>query len=546
MKGNDENLTPAPKVEVEPDTEFQEPKRIKLPEPQRISASRRGMIATAHYLATGAGIEILEEGGNAVDAAVAAAFALGVCEPAASGLGGQTMMMIHLAAERRTFALDGSSRAPNRATVEGLSASGRRRGYRATTVPSTPSALDYALRRYGSLPISRILEPAIRLAEEGYPVTDLQHALTRREAKHLKKYTGASLFLAGGEKPFPVGARFKQPVLASTLRRLAKKGIQDFYTGEIARQIHQDMARQGGFIQLDDLAQIPLPIERRPLTYRYEGSRVFTFPEPGAGRILIGMLHILEKLPERDHDIDRPRGAWILAELIRRANLERQDRPFDPNYFPQVDKKRFLSEDYAKLVARQIRSRIRTPGETTHLSVMDRSGNTVGLTQSIEGVYGSRSATGELGFLYNNYMSAFDYEDMTHPYYLRPNAVPWASVAPTIVFRGRHPWLVIGSPGSERIASAIFQVLLRLEKQPPIAAVSAPRMHCSIEGKVSLEAPRMRDDIPRYLARRGFTIDAREAYSFYLGCIQLVLREGKELIGVADVRRDGSAGGPSR
>jgi len=142
-------------------------------------------------------------------------------------------------------------------------------------------------------------------------------------------------------------------------------------------------------------------------------------------------------------------------------------------------------------------------------------------------------------------MSAFEYKDITHPYYLRPAAVPWASVAPTIVFKGSRPWLAIGSPGSERIVSAVLQVLLRLEQgATPFDAVESPRMHCSIKGKVSLEATRMRDDIPRLLIRHGFDIDERDPYSFYLGCVQIVLREKGEFIGVADPRRDGSAMGP--
>jgi gamma-glutamyltranspeptidase/glutathione hydrolase len=168
----------------------------------------------------------------------------------------------------------------------------------------------------------------------------------------------------------------------------------------------------------------------------------------------------------------------------------------------------------------------------------------VALTQSIERVYGSFSVTPELGFLYNNYMSAYEYEDISHPYYLRPNAVPWASVAPTIILSGRRPWLAIGSPGSERIVSSILQVLLRLGRQTPLDAVAAPRLHCSIDNRVSLEASRMRDDIHELLRKRGFAIDVRDPYSFYLGCVQLVMREGKSFIGVADPRRDGAAGGP--
>jgi gamma-glutamyltranspeptidase/glutathione hydrolase len=334
--------------------------------------------------------------------------------------------------------------------------------------------------------------------------------------------------------------------LAETLRRLAQKGIKDFYSGQIARLIREDMARNGGLIRRDDLAQVPQPIERRPIACHFEGLRVFTFPLPGAGRTLIEMLNIYQRLPAARRNLETPEGAVILAEIIRRAFLDRQDRPFDPSFFPQVAQERMLSDDYAKLVARQLVRRFKGGGETTHLSAMDREGNIVSLTQSIERVYGACVATPDLGFLYNNYMSAFEYEDISHPYHLRPNAVPWASVAPTIVFRGRNPWLAIGSPGSDRITSSIFQVLVRLQTLPPLAAVDAPRLHSSLDSKVSLEASRMRDDIPRTLERHGFRIDVRDPYSFHLGCVQLVLRERGRFIGVADPRRDGSAGGPTR
>ena len=143
-------------------------------------------------------------------------------------------------------------------------------------------------------------------------------------------------------------------------------------------------------------------------------------------------------------------------------------------------------------------------------------------------------------------MSAFEYSDASHPYYLRPNAVPWASVALTIVFRSRKPWLAIGSPGSQRIVSTIAQVIIRLFHQSPFDAVASPRIHCSFDGTVSLEASNMRDDIPVFLEQHGFKIDKREPRSFYLGCVQMVLHESGEFIGVADPRRDGSAGGPGK
>lgn len=517
----------------------------KVPWPQRIAASQNGVAASQHHRATDAMATILGSGGNAVDAAVAGSLALGVCEPAASGLGGQTMMMVYDAEQNRTIFLDGSSRAPNRATPGALEAVQRRRGHTATTVPSTPATLEYARAQYGTLPMARLIEPAQALAVEGFQVTELLHRLMRRELKALKAGTAAPLFLRDGARAYPEGAILQQPVLAETLARLAKVGVEDFFTGKIARRIAADMKENGGLLHRDDLAQIPWPVERRPVSARYGGWRVLTAPPPAAGRTLVQMLKIAEQLPERKRRFDTPEGAVLLAEIIRRANLDRQDRPFDPTFYAQVQEKRQLSEEYAKLVAKQATRRIRTHGETTHLSVVDGKGNAVALTQSIERVFGSCAASPELGFLYNNYMSAFEYEDIGHPYYLRPNAVPWASVAPTIAFRGSRPSVVIGSPGSERITSSILQVLLRLQHQSPYDAVAAPRLHCSLAGKVSLEASRMRDDIPGALKRCGFEVDEREPWSFYLGCVQLVVREGRTWVGVADPRRDGAAGGPA-
>jgi len=535
-------MTPPRRV----DTDQQEPRDRRLHRPQRVAVSRFGMVATAHHRATEAGVRILEEGGNAVDAAVASALALGVCEPAASGLGGQTMMMIHDAGSRQTLALDGSSRAPHRATPGILSPAERRRGYCSSTVPSTPATLAYALERYGSMGLKAVIQPAIELADQGFEVSELLHALTKRELRALKAGPASSLFLKNARTPHRIGSLFRQPALAETLRRLAHHGMEDFYSGRIARKIHDDMVRNKGLIRKDDLAQIPWPIERRPLSCRFKTLRVTTFPPPGAGRTLVLMLNLLSHFPEKRYNPDSPEGAVLLAAVIRQAFRSRRDRPRDPNSYAQVEEKKMLSRDFAKDTARALRKELAGHGETTHLSVSDRNGCMVALTQSIERVYGSCSASLELGFLYNDYMSAFEYEDISHPYYLRPNASPWASVAPTIVFRGRRPWLAIGSPGSERITPSILQVLLRLDKFGPYEAVDAPRLHCSLDGVVSLEAARVGTDVVEHLQRHGFTVRERDPYSFYLGCVQLVLRDRQGWIGVADPRRDGAAGGPRK
>lgn len=525
--------------------EFRDPHDPLATYPQRVAVSQRGMVATAQYRATEAGASMLAAGGNAMDAAVAAAFALGVCEPQASGLGGQTMMLVYDAANRRKIALDGSSRAPHRIEPGELPREVRLRGHKATTVPSTPAVLAYALEAYGTRSLAEVLKPAIEMAEQGFRVTRLLRSLMRREITSLRSGTAAPYFLRKSLYPQRLGAVLKQPRLAATLARLAEAGVVDFYQGEIARLIHEDMVRNDGYLRDDDLAQIPWPIERRPLTAKFNDLRVFTMPPPGAGTALVEALNIIQALPPQLCDPDTPGGALLLAEVIRKANEDRSDRPYDPNLHPQLDEQ-MTRTGYAKEVARNMCRRLGVRGETTHLSVMDAAGNVVALTQSIERVFGSCTVTPELGFLYNDYMSAFDFGDMKHPYYLRPNAVPWASVAPSIVFRGRSPWLAIGSPGSERIVSAILQVLLRLQAgRAPFEAVDAPRLHCSEHGRVSLELARMRDDIPALLASKGFEIDEREPYSFYLGCVALVMRGRRgELTGIADPRRDGSAAGP--
>jgi gamma-glutamyltranspeptidase/glutathione hydrolase len=180
---------------------------------------------------------------------------------------------------------------------------------------------------------------------------------------------------------------------------------------------------------------------------------------------------------------------------------------------------------------------------------MDRDGNVVSMTQSIELVYGSKSAVDGLGFLYNNYMVAFELDNPAHPYYLRPNAVPWSSAAPTILFRHKKPWIAAGSPGSERIFSSLAQFLVKvLDGSAPIGeATDEARIHCSIGGRLSYEEGRIEPEVVAYLEQLGYKVTPREPYAFHLGCVQAVLMRQTDagFQGVADPRRDGTAGGPS-
>ena len=531
--------------------------------------SRSAVVATAFTDATNAGVEMFDQGGNAIDAACAAGLALGVCEPQASGLGGQTLAILHH--RGRTIAVDGSSRAPSLAHRASFRRGHRRTGHRATTVPSTVATYGWLNRRYGRLPWHLVVEPARRLAQQGYRITQLQHDLQHRELTRLRDAPGASgarYFLAEGHEPYEPGAVFRQPDLARVLEELEQHGPDAFYQGDIAAQVDADMRANDGFLRHDDLALIPWPVERPTLRRSYRGHPVATMPPPGAGRVLLFTLLMLERLdPAFLRAADSTRHHFV-AETFRKAFLERLDRPYDPNTYPQVPDKRLLSRRHAGRLAASIRDTVdpHLPltdfpdlvddddaadvgerGETTHLSAMDGEGNAIAVTQSIELVYGAKVAADGLGFLYNNYLLAFETDDARHPYYLRPNAVPWSTAAPTIVFDGRTPWLTLGSPGSERILSSVAQVILNVIDGAMALdeAIAAPRLHCSVGGKLSLEADRFDADVVDRLADAGYRIDRREPYAFYLGCVQAVAaeREGHGFVGAADPRRDGTAAG---
>ena len=532
-----------------------------IPTPDgKASLSEKGMIATQSPQATEAGLAMLKSGGNAIDAAVAAALALGVAEPQASGLGGQTMMLIHH--NGRNIAVDGSSRAPSLAHPSGIYEGDRSIGYRAATVPSTPATLAYMLDRYGELTWQQVLEPAIELAEKGYAISALQSRLLEREKNNFEKVhslSGARYFLKAGI-PYEAGDLFKQPELGSLLRRLSEKGIQDFYTGETARRIDADMREHGGLLRYDDLALIPNPIEREPLSRPYRGLDVVTMPPPGSGRSLLFALLMLDLIPPEQEIQDEATRYMLFVHILRKTLLERFDRPFDPNFFPQIaDDSNMLDpvfaheilteilEDVDKTVIPFLPSVDELSGETTHLSVIDKKGLAVSLTQSIERVYGSKAAADGLGFLYNNYLFDFDLKVPSHPFYLRPNAVPWATVAPTFIFHENKLWMALGSPGSERIISTLALFLKRVcdEGLSLDEAVRAPRIHCSLGGRVSLEVNRFKQSLVPFFSHKGFRIDERENFSFFLGCIQAVLKrtDGLGFQGVADPRRDGTAGG---
>ena len=545
----------------------------------KCAVAKRGMVSTAFPDATRAGAAVLRRGGNAVDAACAAALALCVCEPQASGLGGQSLALVH--AGGRTVAVDGSSRAPSLACRGAFRAGGRARrlvGYAASTVPSTVAAIGHMSERYGRLEWAKIVAPAARIARRGYRITPLQ---SRLQADCLAEFgavpsrSGARYFLRDGEAPHAPGDLFVQDDLAGALDGIASGGYRSFYDGETAERIGEDMRRNGGLLRADDLRMVPVPAERRPARGRHgRGLEIAAMPLPAAGGAVLLALAVMRRLRCAPVHHATPlqcmrAAAAVGAALARREDVLARWWAAGPGeggggYDGCAGRARLAGEiawgiragaaPGAAPAGAAAGAAAEGPGETTHLSAMDDEGNAVGITQSIELVYGSKAAASGLGFLYNNYMSAYEAAAgaASHRHYLRPNAAPRTYAAPCILFRGGRPWIVAGSPGSSRIVSAVALFVSRVVDGGADmgSAVRMPRLHCSPGGRASIEddgaGPRGASAAAAAeLGRAGYAIDMRGPRSFYMGAVHAVMRRqtGAGFQGAAEVRRDGTARG---
>ncbi len=523
----------------------------------KCSRASGGMVASAFPEATHAGVEMLQLGGNAVDAACAAALALCVCEPQACGVGGQSMAMVGV--NGKYVFLNGSGRVPLKLRPDKLDPYDLHHGYRATSVPTTLAVIEYMNRHFGVMKWEELFKPAIDIARNGYRITRLQHDLQERELTLFHQHSsavGGAYFLKNGTAPYAPGDLFKQSDLALVLEQVAKNGADEFYTGDIAHAIAEDMDRNQGFLSLEDLQDIPWPSPADPLAMNLKGVTLHVPPPPSPGRGLLMMLQILEQIYNGDRDAKICKEQ-ITAEIIRTVLTSLAGRPvFARGYIPEQDP--MLDHGSHDLIAKHIlngnglasRTRVTSPvgGETTHLSVMDKDGNSVGITQSINLVYGAKAAANGLGFLYNNYLVDCNQTDPCHPHFLKPGGMPVSMVCPTIVSLSNRPWMVTGSPGSDRILSAVFQFLSHIfhDSRSMDIAMTEPRLHCQPCGHLILEESRFDAGVIRILETAGYDIEWSEPWSFFHGAVHaaMMCHETKGFQGVAEIRRDGIAAGP--
>lgn len=507
-------------------------------------AAAPGVVSAASPEAAAAGREILERGGNAIDAAVAVAFSLAVTEPAMSGLGGGMQILLQ-APDRTPLVINGTSRAPARlpagVTTRDLAA------HRATTVPSTVRTLDYAWRRHGSgrLAWADLLAPAIRSAEEGFVLGPFRHRVLRRTQAALQANpSGAALMLEPDGSLPAEGTLWKQPVLARTLRRLAERGAEDFYRGEIAREIAADMAANGGWITSDDLAGLPEPREQAALRGTYRGWEVATLAPPASGWVVLQILNVLELSDPAALAPGAPTRDELIVEALAIGHTSNQRSPVHDMADPVAESAGRISKETA--AGLRAAARARNPGETTHFSLVDSDGLAVAVTTSINNYYGALVASPRLGFLYNDYMHEFVLDEPAHPFALRGGALPFSSMSAMILSRDGVPRFAVGSPGSARIISTVAQVVqLWADGQRGVAgAVAEPRWHLIPSDRLYFEGPA--GAARERFAARGWRFPeiptdlAMNGLNAYFGGVHAVAWEDGRWTGAADPRRDGA------
>jgi len=529
---------------------------------------RRGMVVAAHPLAARAGLDMLKAGGNAVDAAVATAFALNAAEPFASGIGGGGFMLIYLAGARKATVVNFRETAPAAATPGMFSGTGKERDEArqergtAVGVPGMLAGWSYALARYGTRTLAEAAARAIEIADQGFAVGATFSQIDKDEYEKLAKNAGEGTVYLNGGVPYEPGDVLRNPELAATLRLVAARGVDEFYTGGLARKIVDAVRAKGGAMTLDDLASYR-PLEVEPLRGTYKGALIYTIPPPGTGGLhLLQLLSIAEGWPLRTWGANSPAAIHHLAEAMRFVFADKERYDGDPA-FVRMPLERLLSPAHA----REIRDRIaadRIAGaydagpldaaaerkeNTTHVGVIDKDGNVVALTQSINDFFGTGIVPAGTGVLLNDHMADFAL-DPASPNAPGPGRRPASNMAPMILLQDGAPVLSLGSPGGPRIFPTLAQIVLNILEfgMSLDEAIEAPRFFTdAAEGKARPLAvePRIPGDVLAALASLGHRITLKEPYDKYFGGAQgiMVLRDRGIIHGGADSRRDGVGAG---
>jgi gamma-glutamyltranspeptidase/glutathione hydrolase len=533
---------------------------------------RHGMVASEHRLASQAGASILEEGGNAIDAAVATAFAVCVVSPSSCGIGGGGFMLIYLAREHKTVGLDYREMAPAGASRDMFLRDGQavpelsRRGGLAIAVPGEVAGLALAQRTYGTLPLAVVMEPAIRYARDGFTIgAHLAKAIAASRDGLRTDPLLARVLLRRDGTPRRAGQTLVQPELARTLQAIAKQGPDVFYRGEIAAEIARHVQTAGGVLNEADLANYK-PLWRQPLRGRYLDYEVVSMPPPSSGGgVLLEALGILADDNLRALGHNTPTAAHLLAETMKHVFADRAAFYGDPD-FVDVPLQQLLAPANMLALRKRISStrtfeqssygtaptaaRAVDDHGTSHLSVMDAAGNAVACTTTINTEFGAFVAVGDTGIILNNEMDDFAAQPGAPNVYglvgtaanaVAPGKRPLSSMTPTIVTHDGTAVLALGGSGGPLIISNTLQVLLNIlaYHNDATKAVAAPRLHHQWVPPVLFVEPGMPKATRQALARNGHTVKEVAA----MAAIQAVRRDGDLFEGAADPRKGGEAVG---
>lgn len=471
--------------------------------------AENGMVASQDSLATQVGVDILKQGGNAVDAAVAVGFALAVTHPQAGNIGGGGFMMLRTK-DGKTTAIDFREMAPEKATRDMfLDAQGNADSKKSLTshlasgTPGTVAGFAMALEKYGTLPLNKVIQPAIKLAQDGFTVNDaLAEDLKVYGVEVLPNHPNSkAIFWKADGNPLQKGDKLVQTNLAKSLEMIAEIGPDAFYKGTIADQIAEEMAKNGGLISKDDLANYKA-VERAPISGDYRGYQIFSMPPPSSGGIhIVEILNILENFDLTKYGFGSADAMQLTAEAEKYAYADRSEYLGDPD-FVKVPWQALTDKAYAKSLADKIdinkarpSSEIK-PGnlapyesnQTTHFSVVDKDGNAVAVTYTLNTVFGTGIVAGNTGIIMNNQMDDFSAKPGVPNVYglvggdanaVGPHKRPLSSMSPTIVVKDGKTWLVTGSPGGSRIITTVRQMVMNtIDYGMNVAeATNAPRFH---------------------------------------------------------------------
>jgi gamma-glutamyltranspeptidase/glutathione hydrolase len=529
---------------------------------ERRSIGNKAMVSSGKAQASQIGIDILKKGGNAIDAAVAVGFALGVCEPATSGLGGGGFMTIVTPAIGKPIFVDFREAAPEKASPhmweigdDGKVVNRENAiGAKSVSTPGEVAGMIYALEKYGTMNLAEVMEPAIRLAEEGIVVTKMMEGMLSEYAEHLGKSKDASRIFLRNNNYYKAGDIFTNVDLANSLREISTGGKEKFYRGKIADAIIETINDKGGIMTHNDLKKYEVEL-KKPVIGSYRGYKIISSPPPSSGGThIIQTLNILERFDVGKLEVNSCEYLHLFSEVFKLSYADRVKFMGDTN-FVDVPLNGLGSKEYAKILSNRIDpNRSQNPNiydpwtyehhDTTHYSIADSEGNLVSVTKTINHFFGSCLVAKDTGILLNDTMADFSIKrnDVNS---VDSGKKSLSTMAPTIILKDDKPFAVIGSPGGARIINIVVQVISKLiDHDMDIQdAISSPRITQNTSNDMFYE-DRISNSVIDKLSNMGHDMKKRLPWDKKMGGVNGIrFMEDGTIIGGADPRRDGKAMG---